>query len=280
MDKKNAKTIQIFLPDGNPRSIRLADITSRTIAAIQIPRSKIDEASKRSELENVGVYLLIGESESNPLVYIGEAENCLVRLKQHNKSKDFWTHAVVFVSKTRFFTKTHIKYLEWLSCETASRANRYLLENGNTPKQPHISESVEADLLDNFETMKILASTLGYPVFDEINKPKAKDLIFCVGKDSSAKGEYTEDGLVVFAGSRARLSTTKSYFGTGPRLRELMLKNGTLVQQDGFLVFTADYVFNSPSAAADTVLGRSANGWTEWKYKDGRTLDEVKRQSA
>jgi len=27
------------------------------------------------------------------------------------------------------------------------------------------------------------------------------------------------------------------------------------------------------------VLARSANGWIEWKYPDGRTLDEVKRKA-
>ncbi len=82
------------------------------------------------------------------------------------------------------------------------------MENGISPSQPHVSEPLEADLLDNFETIKILVSTLGYPVFDQIKKPN-KNLIFCRGKDFDAQGEYTEDGLVVFAGSKARL--TKSY---------------------------------------------------------------------
>ena len=27
------------------------------------------------------------------------------------------------------------------------------------------------------------------------------------------------------------------------------------------------------------VMGRSANGWIEWKAADGKTLDELKRQS-
>ncbi|HBS27340.1 MAG TPA: hypothetical protein DD827_09500 [Gammaproteobacteria bacterium] len=35
----------------------------------------------------------------------------------------------------------------------------------------------------------------------------------------------------------------------------------------------------SPSGSAVVVLARRANGWLEWKYKDGKTLDEVKRQS-
>jgi hypothetical protein len=45
------------------------------------------------------------------------------------------------------------------------------------------------------------------------------------------------------------------------------------------LRFTKDHVFPSPSQAAAIVLARTANGWTEWKYPDGRTLDEVKRKS-
>jgi hypothetical protein len=69
------KTIQIFLPDGNARSIRIAEITSRTVRAIQIPRSKISDAGKRDEVKSVGIYFLFGESEKTglPLVYIGEA---------------------------------------------------------------------------------------------------------------------------------------------------------------------------------------------------------------
>jgi hypothetical protein len=69
---------------------------------------------------------------------------------------------------------------------------------------------MEADLRDNFETIKLLVSTLGYPMFDKIAKPTKKKLIHCIGKDASAKGEYTEDGLVVFAGSKSNLQEVKS----------------------------------------------------------------------
>jgi hypothetical protein len=31
--------------------------------------------------------------------------------------------------------------------------------------------------------------------------------------------------------------------------------------------------------AALAVMGRISNGWVDWKTKDGRTLDEVKRQA-
>lgn len=244
-----------------------------------IPRSILEEATKRDELNSVGVYLLFGSEESKPQVYIGEAENCLTRLKQHNKSKDFWSHAVAYISKTHYFTKTHIKFLEWLCFEVASKANRYSLENSNSPSKPHISESVEADLYDNFETIQILTSTLGYPVFDEIKKPKTKEVIVCKGKDAYAEGEYTEDGIIIFENSKCNLIESKTAGSWIIGMRNDLKENGVLIEKDGVLVFTKNHIFSSPSASATVVLARRANGWIEWKFKDGKTLDEVKRQS-
>ena len=54
--------------------------------------------------------------------------------------------------------------------------------------------TMEAELRDYFETMKLLISTLGYPIFDKITKPKKRQIIYCVGKSAYATGEYTEDG--------------------------------------------------------------------------------------
>ena len=63
MTKSKGKTIQIFLPDGNPRGIKIADITSRTVQVLLIPRSSLDEVAKRDEIQSVGIYFLIGASE-------------------------------------------------------------------------------------------------------------------------------------------------------------------------------------------------------------------------
>lgn len=276
--KQIGKTIQIYLPDGNPRGLKIAEITSRTVQAVLIPRSLLEDATRRDELKNVGVYLLFGNNETKPQVYIGEAEECLIRIKQHNKGKDFWTHAMAFVSKTHYFTKTHIKFLEWLCCEVAIKANRFALENTNSPTKPHVSESVEADLYDNFETMQILASTLGFPVFDEIKKPKNQELIFCKGKDAYAEGEYTEDGIIVFAGSKCNLVESKTAGSWIESMRNDLKEAGVLVEKNDVWIFTKDHIFSSPSASAAVVLARRANGWIEWKFKDGKTLDEVKRQ--
>ncbi len=276
-----AKTIQIFLLDGNPRSVKIAEITSRTIQTMLIPRSQLEFASTRNELNNVGIYFLIGNPDENskPLLYIGEAEVCLNRLKQQNKSKDFWDIALVVISKTQYFTKTHIKYLEWFCHTEAEKIARYRLENSTIPSKPYISESMEADLLDNYETIKILVSTLGYPIFDQIKKPEKKDILLCKGKDGLAEGEYTEDGLIVFAGSKCNLKESRTAGTWVIGMRQKLIDSGILVQKDNIYAFTADHIFSSPSAAAAVVLARRANGWFEWKYKNGKTLDEVKRQN-
>jgi len=276
--KSTGKTIQIYLPDGNPRGLKIAEITSRTIQAILLPRSILNDASKRDELQNVGIYLLFDSTDSQKQVYIGEAENCLTRLKQHNKTKDFWTHAIVFISKTQFFTKTHIKFLEWLSYEQALKASRYTIENSNIPTKPYISESAQSDLFDNFETIQILASTLGYPIFDLIKKASKQEIITCKGKLAVAHGEYTEDGLIVFAGSTCNLEETKTTGNWVINKRQNLIEKKILIKKENVYEFTTNYIFSSPSAAAAVVLARSANGWTEWKFPNGKTLNEVKRQ--
>ena len=47
----------------------------------------------------------------------------------------------------------------------------------------------------------------------------------------------------------------------------------------GAMVFSRDYLFASPSAASDVLTGRNSNGWVEWKAANGKTLDELKRQT-
>jgi hypothetical protein len=86
------QTIQIFLPTGDPRGMRVAEITTRIVRVIEVPRSQLADFLKLPEATQVGMYFLIGElSEAGlPRVYIGQSGNVGNRLVQHNQSKDFW----------------------------------------------------------------------------------------------------------------------------------------------------------------------------------------------
>lgn len=218
--------------------------------------------------------------KAKPIVYIGEAEDCLERLKQHNRTKEFWNYAVVMISKINAFTKSHAKYLEHIAVEQAKESNRYENENLITPNKPFVTESMEADLLDSFDTIKILLSTLGFPVYDKIGKEQitTKELLFLNGRNIKAKGDLIDDGFVVFRGSQLKKETVPSCHEYLINLRQKLLNNEIIIDKNGIYQFAQDYVFNSPSTAGGVLLGRSTNGWTKWRNKDGITLDELKRK--
>lgn len=275
------QTIQIFLPDGSPTSIKEAEITNRLVKAILFPRNKIKEVASREIVNYTGVYFLFGNSEDGvkPMVYIGEGEDCFKRILTHNRKKDFWTHCVIVTTKTDEYTKTDSKFLEHYCLEKAGTIGRYNTDNETGSKKPSIPEHREHDLLDNFETMKILLATLGYPLFEEKRKlSNIKDLFYCKGKNSEAEGELTDDGFVVYKGSTANSNETSKIGSWIKQLRGSLLDDGILIENKGVIEFSADHIFNSPSAAAATVLGRNANGWITWKDKNGKTLDELKRK--
>ncbi len=273
------RTISIYIPDANPRSIKICDIQDSIVKAIFIPRNKITEATKRKELQDPGIYFLIGEQNEigKSKVYIGEAEVLIARLKQHNTSKDFWNTAICFVSEKKNINKAHIKYLENYACNQAKKINKCDLENSINPTQSSLTEQDEDFVLNFFDELKLLIATLGFPIFEETKKDKTK-ILFCKGKDAYATGEYTEDGFLVFKDSKSNLIETKSISSGITNLRKNLIEKNILKQNNHILLFEENYIFKSPSAASDVVLARSSNGWTEWKDKYGNTLDKKIRQ--
>lgn len=161
------QTIQIFLPAGDPRGIRIAEITTRIVRVIEVPRSQLADFIKMPEAQQVGVYFLISELSKSGLLraYIGQSGNVGNRLVQHNQNKDFWNRAMVVMSLTNSLTQTHALFLEWFAIQQATRAARYSLENGNSGARPHTPAPLEADCHEIHETAATLLATLGQPIF-------------------------------------------------------------------------------------------------------------------
>jgi hypothetical protein len=283
------QTIQIFLPSGDPRGMRVAEITTRIVRVIEVPRSQLGDFLRMPEAQQVGVYFLMGElSEAGlPRTYIGQSGSVGKRLEQHHQNKDFWNRAFVLISLTNSLTQTHGLFLEWLAIAEATKAGRYGLENGNTGSQPYTPAPLQADCHEIHETAATLLATLGQPIFEPLTSaPTAKgivELFYCKGSGADGVGEYTTEGFVVHKGSKGRAEIVPSIQGTShERMRSQLIMEGVLAENAGsagsMLVFTRDHLFSSPSTAAMAVMGRSANGWVEWKTASGKTLDEVKRQ--
>jgi predicted type IV restriction endonuclease len=105
-------------------------------------------------------------------------------------------------------------------------------------------------------------------------------VLFCRIKGAEARGQRTANGFVILQGSTAVLEerpSAESYPYVVAQRKQL-IADGTLIEKDGFLVFTKDGEFSSPSAAAVVIHGGSANGLTAWKTKDGKLLKQLDEQ--
>ena len=281
----NSATIKLFLPRGDAKSLRTAEISNWTGKAIAAPRTELDELIQREELDKAGVYILSGTDplSGSPRAYIGEAEVIRERLKQH-KAKEFWISAIVFVSKDENLTKAHVRYLENRLLTEAAQVGRCTLEQnqaGGSKLPESDREDMEVFLSHIRQLLPVLGSDLLIPVAQPTAKQQAGGVLFCRMKGVEARGHRTPDGFVVLRGSTAVVEERQSAKRWPNVLarRKQLIDDGTLVEKDGFYHFVRDTEFSSPSAAASVVEGGSANGLIEWRTKDGRVLKEIEEQA-
>jgi len=276
---KFGKTIKIFLIDGDPNGRMSCELSNWSGKAYKIPRIKIKDCTDREDLNSTGVYLLFGKDEDgNDKVYIGEGETILKRLNQQLTQKEFWNEAITFISKDENLNKAHIKYLENRLHKIAEATNRYKIANTIVPTQSSISESDRAEMEEFIENIKMLVNTLGHKVFEQKreHKPQTKQETFFIKSVRGADGQGgpSSDGFVVFKGSKAAGSIVDSMTSNFVTLRVKLIEQGVLIEKGEYLEFADDYIFSSPSTAAVMVMGRNANGLTEWKTEKGITLKE------
>lgn len=210
------------------------------------PLALLPQVKVRPELQQTGVYLLLGPRPDGEgeLLYVGEGDPIRPRLESHYAQKDFWTRAIGFVAVGGLLNKAHVQFLEARLIALARAAKRVPLDNVVS---------------------------------------KASPLLSCKGKGVQASGYEASQGFVVKAGSQAVAETVPSmqqHVRGMFDVRQEQIANGVLVLSDGLYRFTQDYSFSSPSTAAAVVLGRSANGRIEWKDAQGRTLKALQEAEA
>lgn len=272
------KSISLFLIDGTADGIVAAELSNWTGKGYKIPRSRLKDLSNRQDLKKAGMYFLFGRDENDSeIVYIGEAEEVYKRLIQH-QDKDFWNEALIFISKDENLNKAHIKFLEFSLHQDATEAGRYKIFNTNTPNCPAISEAEQAVMTEFSENLQLLVGTLGYKLFEKLNKIKVSkhdQYFISAARGAQAAGILTSEGFVILKDSQVASSEVPS---TPEAVKE---KRKNLVESDIITnwKFTKDYLFSSPSIAAAVVMGRSANGLVEWKNKAGTSIKENQPKS-
>ena len=291
------KNISLFLIDGEPSGRIKCTLANWTGVAYKIPRTELERCKDRDDLSQSGVYFLFGTSEHSGenVVYIGQAgtrkngEGILYRLQEHkrNPNKDYWTEAIVFTTSNNSFGQTEISYLEHCFCALANEAKRYIVKNATDPMPGNLTEEKECELEEFIDYARIIMGALGHKVFEKLTasvtiRPvlqeqiESEEVLFYLERrdwnGAKSTGKRANDGFVVLAGSNIQ-SDVADYLSPGYKaLRERYASSisGTGILQE-------DILFASPSAAASFVTGRSRNGLTEWKTKDGKSLKEIEQ---
>ena len=273
-------SIRIFLADGTPDGVRIIDKSNWTGRAVVASRTQLSDALQRGELTRPGVYVLAGMGDDGESrLYIGEADALGQRLRWHARETDFWTWFVAFTSTDESLNKAYIRYLEARLITLARTANQWTVENTASPNEPPMSEADAADSEWFLNEMLLIYPILGIDAFEiaasEPAPPGAADDLVLDQRGGQGRGRETKDGFVVLAGSRARASEIASAQAWLTDLRSKLTQRGVLVEDAGTLLFTQDYRFTSPSAAAAVLVGGNANGRKIWRDGEGRTLRDI-----
>ncbi len=288
---RRGRTLKLYLVDGSPSGVITAELGISSVRAAVASRTALPDLIRREEASRTGIYLLVGPDPDLPgrqLVYVGEGDQVKTRLAAHDadETKEFFTRAVLIVSKDENLTKAHGRYLESRIIAAIRGAGRAKLVNGTEPPFKGLPEPEIADMERVLDEIEILLPVLGFDVLRPAgqeaggqSRAETAGAIIAVTANHDALFTFTEAGtdakareasdeFVVLAGSRAKRQEVPSCGEGLKRRRAQLIADGVLVPDaDGkFLRFTADTAFDSPSGAAGTVYGGNVSGNRYWKH--------------
>lgn len=274
------KAVNLLMFEGDPNGLVMCELSNWTGRLYRISRTKLAEFSNRDDSNYTGIYFLFGKNALDEnTVYIGEAEKVYDRLKQHLKDKLDWNEVIVVISKDNNLNKAHIKLLENYFYNKALDVKRFKINNTTVPTRSSVSIYDEAMLEEFIENTTLLVNLLDKKVFDpilknDISKTKQDKLQIIAARGAHAEGLLTNDGFVVLAGSKIAVDTTKSMPQSLKNLRSRLIEEKNIIDN----TFVDNYLFTSPSLAAAVVMGRSANGRTEWKNTSGKSIAQIEKE--
>lgn len=185
---------------------------------------------------HAGVYALY---KNDRLYYVGLATNLMGRVKHHLKDR----HAGKWNSFSVYLTTAgdHIKPIESLLL-------RIIDPKGNRVK-------------GRLPGAQDLKRTLNRNVLEKQADERARLLGGSIAKNRRRRKLANGKGKLVLAGAVDKRMVLRADY-KGQRYTASLRKDGYISYQGN--------LYESPSAAAKAVVGRAANGWWFWHYKNGR----------
>ena len=273
-----SKKLEMIYHNGQPDGIRSIRRNLSTMTTYVIPRPLLSEAKNISGINRPGIYYLINEDDGNKIVqlYIGQTRNGITRLDDHNRSKDFWNKAIMFLAESKTFTLDMFSGLEKFAIIKAQESKRYKVENNIVPKY-EIDEYDLAAVEEIYDEIQFIMATQGYKMNNAKSTLNEADILHTTQNGIMAFGVYNGEKFEVLDGSQINLDKP-AHLQRYNRQREDLISQQSIVNADGKYILKVTVDFDTPSGASNFVLGGSTNGWVEWKNKDGKTLDELYRK--
>lgn len=288
MIARRGRTLKLYLVDGSPSGVITAELGVSSVRAAVASRTALPELVRREEASRTGVYLLLGPDPDLPgrqLVYVGEGDQVRTRLAVHDadESKEFFTRAVLIVSKDENLTKAHGRYLEGRIIAAIRSANRAKLVNSTEPPFRGLPEPEIADMERVLDEIEVLLPILGFdvlrpagreagvPAADRAANGAAQATPTFIAEIKKARGRAVERGgeFVVLAGSTANRQESQGIPESVRDKRKALIEAGVLLPDaDPTLYrFAQDASFGSPSGASAAIAGRSDNGKQTWRVE-------------
>ncbi|MCP2679807.1 GIY-YIG nuclease family protein [Maricaulaceae bacterium NA33B04] len=276
MSEARGRSLELFFVDGRPEGMLTARMFNWTGHVLVAPRTKLPDALRRPEASHTGVYLLIGEKDGANCLYIGEGDNISSRIRSHDAAKDWWQTAVFISTQANTLDKAQVRYLEARLLQEA----KVQTDNNTSPTPQGLSEASRADMEGFLGNLFVVLPAARVDVFLSKTRPAASTPAAADASSTTfvlktpkhgltAQAELSDGEFVVLKGSQARLEWSSTSGHTTYRdLHEQLLASGVLRRDGEVCVFTENYAFTSPSAAAAVVNGRPANGRLDWKRPD------------
>lgn len=116
-------------------------------------------------LKKPALYILLNRQTRK--AYIGETDDFVKRIAQHQIKKSFWKEVLVFLgSNEDILSKTEVQYLEYLAYNKAKENKNYNLdENNQTPKLPHMNVMLKGKTEKFFVYVQLFAKFIDCDIF-------------------------------------------------------------------------------------------------------------------
>ncbi len=273
-----SKKLEIIYHNGQPDGIRSIRRHLSTMTTYVIPRPLLSEAKKLSGINRPGIYYLINENDENMIaqIYVGQTRNGITRLDDHNRQKDFWNKAIMFLADNKTFSLDMISGLEEYAIQKAYESKRYKVENTVNPK--YEIDEYDLPLIEEvYEEIQFIMATQGYKMDNANEKRSSADILHTTRNGIKAFGVYDGEKFEVLEGSQINFEKSVHLEKYNKQRTDLFTKGEIEKDGDTYLL-KVNLTFNTPSGASDFVLGGSTNGWVEWKNSNGITLDTLFRK--